>query len=238
MSARCLIAPRISLLCPTYGRPDGAVAMEVSAIDTCCGPIEVLFGCDNDEQAEAINARRKASEIIDILTVDPAIAGKVSKIWNWLVPYSCGDVLMLANDDIRFHTAGWDAQVYDAFSSFPGRLGMVWCDDGINGPNHAAFPFVTRQWVDVVGHFTPGIFEFGFNDTWVYDIAKRAGRLKYLPEILIEHRHFSVGKSAFDDTYARQRRDGRWRRDRDLFESTADRRELAARKIVLQAGNG
>jgi hypothetical protein len=84
----------------------------------------------------------------------------------------------------------------------------MWMNDMINEDRHCAFPIVSRKWCDTLGYFTPGVFKFGYNDTWVYDIAKRLGRCHWISSVTAEHMHFNQGKSQKDDTY-------RWNRDGD-----------------------
>ena len=49
------------------------------------------------------------------------------------------------------------------------------------------------------------MFKFGYNDTWVYDIAKRIDRCHWIPSVVAEHMHFTQCKSQTDDTYRRPR---------------------------------
>lgn len=228
---------RFSLLCPTYNRPVACKEMLDGALWMASQPdgIEAIFGYDdNDPSRDELNRLVVGPPNTYSLECAGELRGRVSKIWARLALISEGDVLLLANDDIRFRTRGWDSIVDAAFDAFPNRVGMVWCQDGINGDCHAAFPFVSREWYEAVGHFTPGIFEFGYNDTWIYDIAKRADRLCYLPDVFIEHMHFTAGKAPMDETYKKQRRDRRWARDGELFESTAGQRQEIAEKLVCQ----
>ena len=55
----------------------------------------------------------------------------------------------------------------------------MWMDDRINRENHCAFPIVSRKWCETLGYFTPGVFHFGYNDTWVFDIAQRVAPMSF-----------------------------------------------------------
>ena len=237
---------RISIITPSRGRPDKLLRMARSAWARADGPaeVEIIVGVD---PPDAENYRRAVMEEINsgdkdfchgmvLVMLPPDVAGKVGKAWDWMWKnHAYGDIALLGNDDIIFQTQGWDSKVYDAIESFPGRLGMVWCEDGINGGRHAAFPFVSRQWIEIVGHFTPGIFRFGYNDTWIFDVARRANLIRYLPEVTIEHLHFSAGKSPYDETYAAKRRDDTWESDHRLFERTAVQRDSLAAGLIEAA---
>jgi hypothetical protein len=93
---------------------------------------------------------------------------------------------------------------------------------------------VSNVWFRTLGYFTPGIYNFGFNDSFIYDLAKRIGRTHYIPSVIAEHRHFSVGKSNMDDTYHRNRTQERGNLgvlDEKIFNDTGADREFAANKL-------
>ena len=104
----------------------------------------------------------------------------------------------------------------------------------INGKNHCAFPIVSKRWYETLGYFTPGIFHFGYNDTWVYDIAKRIDRCHFIPNVTVEHLHFSTGKVSMDPTYHRNRTEERgnlYHLDNAIFDETSEERARDAEKL-------
>ena len=77
----------------------------------------------------------------------------------------------------------------------------------------------------------PGIFNFGYNDTWTFDIAKRIGRTHFIPHVVNEHLHFTTGKSGADETTQRNRtteRGNLYELDKVIFEQSAEERAKAA----------
>lgn len=51
----------------------------------------------------------------------------------------------------------------------------------------------------------PGLDRLYIDTVW-HDMAKESNVLKYLPEVVLEHRHFSNGKALFDKTYRKERK--------------------------------
>ena len=203
----------ISLLCPTRGRPDRVHTMLESIIITTDNPeyVEVLYYIDNDD-----NTKEGYLETIDNLVkkhdvhfkkAEPYIGEpiSISKSWNILAERCSGDVLVMANDDEVWITKGWDSRLNEEIEKFPDDIYCIYFDDGGNHGKICCFPMVSRTWYETLGYFTPGIFKFIFNDTWIEYIARAIGRLHYIPDVLIEHRHFSFGKSEFDETYKKHR---------------------------------
>ena len=69
-------------------------------------------------------------------------------------------------------------------------------------------------------YFLFPFFEHFFTDTWIWMLAKSVDRAIYIPEILVEHRHWKIGKSEKDETYERnatKENDSRHARDRALI---------------------
>ena len=70
---------------------------------------------------------------------------------------------------------------------------------------------------------TPGCFNFGYNDTWIFEVGKMLDRCHFIPSVVVEHLHFSQGKSEMDDTYARNRTQEKgnlYARDKIIFDKT------------------
>lgn len=214
----------ISILCPTRGRPNGALLTRTSAEATAGGDIEVLFGVDSDDPARpeyeglGINYR--------LLAPDGPMGGR----WNELARLCSGDVFFLGNDDLHFQTHDWDLAVKEATAVYDDEIYVAWPNDGINGERHCAFPFVSRRFASVVGSFVPECFKFFYHDTWLFDLGRRINRLVYMPDVFIEHLHFTKGKSKYDETYRRNRGNGS-QLDKATFEMNASLRAQQADKL-------
>ena len=142
-----------------------------------------------------------------------------------------GEIFIMGNDDLIYKTPNWDTTLRDETEKFPDDIYVMWFNDLINADRHCAFPIVSKKWYNAVGYFAPGVFEFLYNDTWVFDIGKRVDRLHYIGDVITEHLHFTVGKSSYDKTYREARERGQRERDGDLFAKTADQREEAAQRL-------
>ena len=145
----------------------------------------------------------------------------VSKSWNDLYARSTGDIIIMGNDDLLYRTPSWDKTVEVESNIFKDDIYCMWMDDRINSENHCAFPIVSKKWCETLGYFTPGVFHFGYNDTWVFDIAQRVHRCRFLGKVVAEHMHFSQNKSHFDWTYERNRLSdhNHYQMDKEIFDS-------------------
>lgn len=100
-------------------------------------------------------------------------------------------------DDTIPRTANWDVELQksagDWLISYP--------DDLLSkDPTH---PFIGGELVRAVGFWAlPGLTHLYTDTVWGY-LGKLYGNLVHRPDVILEHMHFSVGKSAFDSTYER-----------------------------------
>lgn len=195
-----------------------------SARSTARGEVEILVGIDGDDPE--LERYRDYSLPIRIF---PA-GTRVGIIWNFLANAARGDILAMANDDLVFVSEGWDLEALRIRDEAGDKRIMIWPDDGSDRTwERCAFPWVTREWYEAVGYFAPPHFEFLCNDTWITDISPRIVKA---PTIKLDHRHFSFGKAEYDETYARNRRNGATKRDLDLYRKLADKRVEDRQKLA------
>jgi len=222
----------ISILTPTRERCEKAQRFASSVLNTADRPenIELFFYVDDDDPqlTQYSNWHLESPHQIRI-HIGPPIS--VSKSWNIIADLCNGDILIMGNDDLIYRTEKWDKVLLQAISKYHDQIYVAWFNDGINGEKHCAFPAVSSQWFEILGYFTPGIFEFIANDTWVFDIGRKLNRLVYIEDVYAEHEHFSTGKMKADETTMRNRRDGRIQRDLKLYNETDHTRFEDAEKL-------
>jgi hypothetical protein len=234
----------IAILTPTRARPGRLDTFIESVYQTAANPERVFcwnYIDDDDPRVKAYTdyADRQHDNSCNLISEKDS----VSVSWNTLALYATSkeltdnvaDILVMGNDDLIYRTQGWDTIVEEESNKFPDEIYCMWMEDLINGEKHCAFPIVSRKWYTTVGYFTPGVFNFGYNDTWIFDVAKRVGRTHFIPNAVNEHMHFTAGKSVMDDTYERNRTQERgnlYEKDKVIFEDTASKRQADADKLM------
>ena len=205
----------ISLLCPTRGRPKDALAMADSVGNTCRGDVELIFYVDDDDDTWT------ETPLGSFMSELYGPREGIGKAWNRLTMMAQGDILGMCNDDLRYDTEGWDIAIRD--NMFADGIGIVFANDGLKKGDHCAFPFVSRRWYETLGYFVPEHFGFFYHDTWLYDLAQRVGRIKYLPDIHITHWH-NMGDQTAREARARAGNDGQiWNHTEHLRAQDADK---------------
>ncbi len=219
----------ISILCPTRGRPMMVRRMMNSVRDTQAGEVEIILYFDNDDPA-----RYGSYAQADVIMSGE---GTVGQHWNKMADVAQGDILMMGNDDFLYQTPGWDKIVTEAVQAkFPDEIYVAWTDDGSGkAQDRCAVPIVSKKWVETLGYFCPPGFKFFYNDTWIWNLAQRLDRELYIPDVLVEHLHFSFGKMEADETTRRNRTDPQIHdHDSSLFRDTEAEREIDAARLMVK----
>ena len=232
----------IAILTPTRQRPGKLDRLIASVYETASdkNSIRMYNYIDDDDPRQSRYKKNEESKSQNVINVYDK-PQSVSKSWNVLAEKAMyeskewgADVLIMGNDDQVYRTNDWDIILQKELERFDDDIYCCWFEDLINGKNHCAFPIVSKRWYETLGYFTPGIFHFGYNDTWVYDIAKRIDRCHFIPNVTVEHLHFSTGKVSMDPTYHRNRTEERgnlYHLDNAIFDETSEERARDAEKL-------
>ena len=111
-------------------------------------------------------------------------------------------------DDVVPKTNQWDTRLIEA----AGRDGMA-VPSGGHDPNGAPHFVLGGDLVRSIGWLClPGLHRLYIDTVWL-DIATQRGVLRRVPEVLLEHLHFSNGKALMDQTYRKPNREA----DRKIY---------------------
>ena len=218
----------ISLLLPTRKRVPQLERALASIIATarCPDALEVVLYVDEDD-AESRAVECSALRLVKLV----GRRASMGAITRTCYEASQGRYIMLANDDIVFHTPDWDSKVLSAFGQFVDEVALVWGNDLCSGA--PAHPFLSRATCDLMGGVCPAAYYREFIDTHLLDVFRRLerrghSRAVYLPHVAVEHLHFTVGKAKSDEGYADKRRE----QDELAY---VERREQRAHQAALLA---
>lgn len=143
---------RIAVLCPTRDRPEPFREMVASVRKTAL-LADVLAYVDED-QRELYGVNPPGSRI----TYGPRI-GPVAALNELVRANHDYDAYGIITDDSVLNDRDWDQWVLAAMDNFPDRLVVI--DPRHNLGEHVDMPFVSRQWVDVVGWYAcPETYHF------------------------------------------------------------------------------
>lgn len=228
-------APSISLLLPTRGRPALARRLFRSIAETVSQPerVEVILYVDEDD----VESHELASDDIRIeRIVGPAQS--MGRYNSACLERAKGEIVVLANDDMIIRTSGWDERLLQVHAEFPDGIYLAYGNDLNKKRGLSTFPILSRRTCELLVDPYPAEYRGAFIDVHVFDIFQRlrhAGfdRTRYLEDVVFEHMHFRIGKSAPDATYLKR---GRFDDDATFIALAPARRDAARRLIDALQG--
>ena len=110
----------------------------------------------------------------------------------------------MIGDDMVFKTKDWDLKIIEEFIDGPcDNIKAVHCNDDCHGAKLAVNLFCHRKYADVMGGFMREEFKINWVDQWLHQVFSAFDRLRYRGDIMIEHRHWVLGKNVKDKTAER-----------------------------------
>jgi hypothetical protein len=99
-------------------------------------------------------------------------------------------------DDHRTRTPGWDEKVIEALETH----NIVYGNDLIWGEGLPTAVFMRSEVIQKLGYMAPPALKHLYLDNFWLELG-RATTIKYLPDVIIEHLHPSVGKAEWTPEY-------------------------------------
>lgn len=108
--------------------------------------------------------------------------------------------LIFMADDLVIHTKDFDKMIAEVFKEEP-KTNLIYWEDMLNGKMIANHWAIRTDVVSRVGFMALPVCKHCFIDNFWTKVGNETGTIKYMPNIVIEHRHY-VGRTApLDDTY-------------------------------------
>lgn len=101
----------------------------------------------------------------------------------WTTLGKTSEVYMIANDDVRFETKGWDEVLRTEVAKYPDGI-LLACPYDPVAPAIATFPIIGWGWLNTMGRVYAGYFHYWFDDWWVDQIGRMVGRYINIPMLL------------------------------------------------------
>lgn len=183
--------PRVSLLCPTKGRPEQAERLLLSFLNTKQTPSELLFCLQYDDERlddyKELFLKHNFTSFIETTSWFPT-----TQLWNILSQKSNADIQVLMGDDVVIETPGWDKIFIEYSKKYTDGIYCLTPLDGINQPGSCPHPILSKKWVDTLGYFVPPCFMHRYIDTWIATIAQKLNRFEIIHEVLFDHKKYET----------------------------------------------
>jgi hypothetical protein len=191
----------LAILVPTRGRAYNVARLIEACASTCKSEYDLWFAYDDDDPTP-----RPAEGLAGwIHGPRQGVVAWTNELWRINRPFY--RAFASIGDDHVPMTPGWDTLMLGVV----GGGGFAWCDNG-HGNALAEACVMSASIPAALGWMCEPTLEHYFCDTIWTDLGTAAGCLTYLPDVLIEHRHWAFGLGAHDATYYDEqehtRRDG------------------------------
>lgn len=202
---------KLSILVPSRGRPNNIVRLRDAMKDTCRAETELhVFVDSDDETADDYRA-------IDGITLTIDRPRRIGPLLNDVAPSiaESSSAIGFMGDDHIPRTTGWDTLFLCKLQDV--GTGVVYGNDLLQGERLATSVVMSSDIVQTLGYFSlPGAVHLFLDNFWM-SIGRGINRLFYFPDVIIEHLHPALSKSAWDETYVVANSSATWEADEKAY---------------------
>jgi predicted O-methyltransferase YrrM len=212
--------PDLAVIVPTRGRPEN-IRKVIGAWDFTNAwdhaDLIVVADADDPEIGTYRSIWAEDDALPAVLRVMPDWLPMVEKLDHVAVEKAASYwAVGFAGDDHLPQTIGWAKRYLDVLREL--GTGMVYGDDGYQGKKLSTEWAVTSDVVRTLGRMVPADVEHMYCDNAMMDLFGRAGAMRHLPEVRIEHMHPVAGKATTDAQYQRVNHRDQFAKDRRAYE--------------------
>ena len=218
------------LLHPSRGRLERAAQAieEWTARRSGAHAVEHILSVDTDDDVAGYRRLADATGVQLVVNANRSIVDAV----NAAARASTGDVLIVVSDDFGCPD-GWDRALAQVLGDRRDMAVLV--HDGIDG-RIMTLPILGRALYETLGYVYHPAYVSMFCDDDLTQTAAAMGKLVDARQLVFPHRHYTVGSSALDATYARQNSNAAWWHGWRVWEKRrANGFGLGARTLAVRA---
>lgn len=204
------------VLVPSRNRPRAVRELSQTFTETCVANTRLVVLVDDDD----VDLEEYCQDALEnpsyVLRVGPR--RRIGPTLNWFAPEYAEEAFALGfmGDDHRPRTRGWDAAYVTTLRNM--GTGVVYGDDLIMGEQIPTQVALTSDIVLATGHFVPdGMIHLWLDNVWK-SLGEALGKIRYLPQVVVEHMHPIAGKGEWDDSYRENNADAVFDADRVRYE--------------------
>lgn len=203
---------------PSRGRPESVRELAEAFEATCTGDTEIVVVIDADDPSQdaycAFQQEPQPPRIRGVLTQD---TGTMVTALNLGAFYAAQAAVAVGfmGDDHRPRTKGWDVAYVEALWEM--GPGIVYGDDLLQGRRLPTQCAITADIVQALGYMSPPSLTHMYVDNFWLALGEQAQCIRYLPDVVVEHRHPVAGKAQWDEGYKRVNDPGMFAKDERAF---------------------
>jgi hypothetical protein len=180
------------LIVPTRSRPQNASDFYDLFTQNTSDQTTLCFALDSDDEH---NYSDRYDNVIWEINDRKGMNGTLNLVANkYCQDY---DYITFMGDDHRIRTANWDR----IFIRHAKENTVTYGNDLIQGERLATAAMLDSNIIRTLGYMAPPKMKHLYLDNFWMELGRRLKTLQYYPDVIIEHMHYSVGKSQADELY-------------------------------------
>ena len=193
-----MVESDLIVLIPTRGRPDNAVALEKAFVETNTKAARFYIVDFNDETRSEYSWKLPVESVIMIHNETGGMAYPLNYIARQFIGEF--DNFAFMGDDHRPRTPNWDEKFVEELYT---GSDIVYGNDLFQGSNLPTAVAMSGEIVEALRGMVPDTQRHLYLDNFWLKLGQDLGKIKYLPDVIIEHCHAFNGKAPMDENYAR-----------------------------------
>lgn len=193
-----MVESDLVVLIPTRGRPDNAVALEQAFVDTNTKAKRFYVVDFNDETRSQYSWKLPVESVIMIHNETSGMAYPLNYVARQFIGEF--DNFAFMGDDHRPRTANWDEKFVEELYT---GSDIVYGNDLFQGSALPTAVAMSGEIVEALRGMVPDSQRHLYLDNFWLKLGQDLGRIKYMPDVIIEHCHAFNGKAPMDENYAR-----------------------------------
>jgi hypothetical protein len=189
----------LAVIVPSRGRPHNIARLRDAMDKTCRGNTHLVVGVDDDDPTLP-DYRKHGDEVI-------VRTGLKRRLVQWLNVLSlprANDYSFIGHigDDNVPRTDGWDVRIMESLER-QAPVGFCFGDDLDPGRPPGSLSihiFMTSNVIRRLGYMGPPQIQHMYVDP-VWYAWGLATRIEFLPDVVLEHMHYTLGRSLRDESY-------------------------------------
>ncbi len=211
----------MALIVPSRGRPHNIERL-IGALNDTESQVTLFVGIDADDPCYD-DYHKVMMNVPENLPMKHHVSLCVSMVRKRFGPtlnaiawkkYRDYSYLAWMGDDHLPRTKCWDQKYRQALQDNY----IVYGNDLVQGENLSTQMGFRSELVDRLGYAVPHGFTHLYIDNYFLELGKATQSIKYLPDVIVEHLHYSAGQSEEDQTYKEANSPENWSSDRERFE--------------------
>ena len=185
-----MLGKDVLVIVPTRGRPDASVEFHKEFLAKSMIS-DLMFAIDEDDADSYSRIEGVLYEVNPRMGMNGTlnyVATKYADKYKYIA---------FMGDDHRVRTFGWDIVMTEKM----GSLGVAYGNDLIQGQALPTAVIMSSNIINAIGYMAPPKQKHMYLDNFWLDLGTRLNAIHYLEDVIIEHLHFSVGKSDMDSSY-------------------------------------